>query len=89
MYIERKKAIKALIGWDTDPTDEEIKYTLKEIPAAEVAPVVRCKNCINCEEVKKKNGEVYFYKCGFHQIEIEPDDFCSYGERIDRKQEDT
>lgn len=38
-YIERKKAIKALIGWDTDPTDEEIEYTLKHIPAADVEPV--------------------------------------------------
>ena len=35
-YIERDKAIKALTGWDTDPTDEEIEYTLKKIPAADV-----------------------------------------------------
>lgn len=38
-YIERRKAIKALIGWDTDPTDEDIKYVLNEITAADVVDV--------------------------------------------------
>lgn len=35
-YIERKRAIKELIGWETDPTDEKIEYTLKNIPTADV-----------------------------------------------------
>lgn len=39
-YIERDKAIKALIGWETDPTDEDIEYTLNKIPAADVVEVV-------------------------------------------------
>jgi hypothetical protein len=61
----------------------EILRGVDEIPAADVAPVVRCKDCANCVAYRKRNGEVYFYKCEFHDIEVEPDDFCSYGERKD------
>jgi hypothetical protein len=43
--------------------------------------VVRCKDCENCYPHRLINGKVYFYKCDFHDIEIEPDDFCSNGER--------
>ena len=43
--------------------------------------VVRCKDCEHCDEHLKKNGEVYFYRCGFFDIEVEADDFCSYGGR--------
>lgn len=56
-----------------------IKILEKELEERTV--VVKCKDCNNCTTHRKKNGEVYFYKCEFHDIEIEPDDFCSYGER--------
>jgi len=75
-YIERKKAIKALTGWETEPTDEEIEYTLNNIPAADVVKVVRCKKCkysyINdtkiliCEKSLKR---------------VDDKHFCGYGER--------
>ena len=39
-HIEREDAKKSLIGWDTDPTDEEIEYALDTIPAADVVEVV-------------------------------------------------
>ena len=38
-YIDADKAIDALTGWDTDPTDEEIKWTIDKIPTADVAEV--------------------------------------------------
>ncbi len=33
--IRRDDVLKALLGWETDPTDEEIEYTIKSIPTAE------------------------------------------------------
>lgn len=51
---------------------------LEKVPAADVAPVVRCKDC------------KYHYDCGVHfcnRLRMDcPDDsdfFCSYGERKD------
>lgn len=47
-----------------------IGYRIKELPAADVAPVVKCKNCV-------------FYKitgrCSKSGIYTEKDDFCSLG----------
>ena len=45
---------------------------LDEIPAADVAPVVRCKDC------KHEFGGSCIL-CGFQKRK--PEDFCSYGER--------
>lgn len=33
--IEREDVLEALLGWETDPTDGEIEYTVNSIPAAE------------------------------------------------------
>lgn len=38
--IDADAAKKALTGWDTDPTDEEIEYTIDELPTIEATPVV-------------------------------------------------
>ena len=37
-YIDANLVKEALMGWDTDPTDEEIEYTIDKIPTADVAP---------------------------------------------------
>lgn len=37
--IDADEAKKALTGWDTDPTDEEIERTIDELPTIEAAPV--------------------------------------------------
>lgn len=50
-------------------------------PTIDAEPVVRCKDCLSCEAHFKRNGEVYFYRCNYFDIEIEPLDFCSRGER--------
>lgn len=50
-------------------------------PTIEAVEVVRCKDCLSSEAKFKRNGEVYFYRCNYFDIEIEPLDFCSYGER--------
>lgn len=72
-YIEREKA-KRLLHIEYAYAAEQL---LDEIPAADVAPVVRCKYC-----KKLGTGE-----CPMEQdypwISTDSDDFCSYGERRD------
>lgn len=88
-YIEREAALKAIDEYfhTTNPDGEEQIGVLKSrriirtFPAADVEVVVRCGECGHCEAERKRNGEVYFYRCGFFDIEIELQDFCSYGER--------
>jgi hypothetical protein len=56
-------------------------HEIDKAPTVDAVEVVRCKDCENRYPVRLRNGEVYFYKCDFHDIEVEPDDFCSSGER--------
>lgn len=86
-YIKRTDAVKiaekyrlangSVLGWHTRLADC-IASEILSLPAADVAPVVRCKDC------------KYHYDCGVHfcnRIRMDcPDDsdfFCSYGERKD------
>ena len=51
-------------------------------PAADVVPVVRCKDCIYEKDAKwNKKG---FRICTATHMEIVDDDFCSYGERKEK-----
>ena len=55
--------------------------SIKALPSADVAPVVRCKDC----EWATKSTELpgwYMCKCEeAFDYYAKPDDFCSYGER--------
>lgn len=53
----------------------DCKEALEDIPAANVAPVVRCKDCTHLY------GAICV-ACGL--LPRKPNDFCSYGERKDR-----
>lgn len=63
--------------------------TVKCFPAADVAPVVRCKDCKHYRNYP--NGLCYLHTepktnaRGYsgEAVCVEPDDFCSYGERKD------
>ena len=37
VYAEDAK--EALLGWETDPTDEEIEYTIDELPTVDAIPL--------------------------------------------------
>lgn len=66
-------------GSDRDKYDawDEIVDALENIPAADVAPVVRCKDCkYNRGSKKCLNPDSFF-------AVPKDDDFCSYGERKD------
>lgn len=71
-YIEREAEIESLpVAWDS------AIYALENVPAADVAPVVHCKDCAHRTEMGN---------CGhprYHGIlpSAYPYDFCSYGER--------
>ena len=52
---------------------KEISKQLKQLPAADVAPVVRCKDCkYNATTYKCLNPDSFF-------LIPKDDDFCSYG----------
>lgn len=58
----------------------------EDAPAADVAPVVRCKECKHCRELNRKDWIEEAYADGvlwcMNQSDgVWPDDFCSYGER--------
>lgn len=63
---------------------EHVIEILDNIPAADVAPVVRCKDC---KWFANNNGSEWFGCWLFNAIRAvpedspTPDDFCSYGER--------
>lgn len=75
-------------GSDREKYDawDEIIDVLENIPAADVAPVVRCKNCKYYRN--HPNGLCYLHTepkanaRGYSgdAVCVEPDEFCSYGE---------
>lgn len=77
IYLEDAK--EALIGWETDPTDEEIEWTLDQLPKVDAVEVVRCKDCRHLE-ISGCYGEC---SRGYLGI-VEPWDYCSEGERKDK-----
>lgn len=84
-YIEREAAIDAIMkvyvrtaGYKARERVFEAEEAVHRLPAADVAPVVRCKDC------------KHHYDCGVHfcdRLGMDcPDDsdfFCSYGKRKD------
>lgn len=89
-YIEREAAKERLRIWITDCLLEGDNDTadclrdcidlLDSIPAADVAPVVRCKDC----HWRGREECAMFYRCecGEQHTWETDDDFCSYGEKI-------
>lgn len=74
-YIDREKA-KSLLHIEYAYAAEQL---LDEIPAADVAPVVRCEDCV----FSQSDGWV----CGGTALMLQhrtfPDSFCSDGEKKD------
>ena len=98
-YIDREALRKVLENWrdaHADVDDEQGCGLLEDViwevdaqPAADVAPVVRCKDCKHY--CNYPNGLCYLHTepktnaRGYsgEAVCVEPDDFCSYGERKD------
>lgn len=89
-YITKEAAIQVFEWGEADVIEDYgdgynfgfsrgiIKSAINAIPAADVAPVVRCKGCKYYDR-----GECYHPRHERHLQSIcqEDDDFCSYGER--------
>ena len=85
-YIERGHAIDAVLDVYCDTPDidlscEKFEAAILKIPAADVAPVVRCKDC----RWRGREDCAMFYRCecGEQHTWETDNDFCSYGEKID------
>ena len=75
-YIEREALLAAYDKAHVGPAGGARKL-IEEAPAADVAPVVRCKDCKRFEP--HCNGKAGL--CPKRKGVARADDFCSYGER--------
>ena len=85
-YIERWHAVDAVLDVYCDTPDidlscEKFEAAILKIPAADVVPVVRCKDC----RLRGREECAMFYRCecGEQHTWETDNDFCSYGEKID------
>lgn len=90
--IFRAKANMAVL-MDAAPYFEKAAQILEKLPAADVAPVVRCKDCKHFKNYGKtsllidgkniKAGWCHRRAQYDEEYRMPPDGFCSYGERKD------
>ena len=82
-YIRRSDALKGVELFQCGWAEIEAVQTdyIERLPAADVAPVVRCKDCKYGDYDSKPDGAMVCLrtKDGFWRKET---DFCSYGERM-------
>ena len=78
-YIRAVVAAKAIAEKYGIPLGDLVD-TFADIPAADVVPVVRCKDC----RLRGREECAMFYRCecGEQHTWETDDDFCSYGERL-------
>lgn len=96
-YVTKEAAIEAFENGEADVIEDygdgadfgfglkNIKSTINAIPAADVAPVVRCKDCVHWDDDPDTYGADYGPKgkCMKSFETMPADDFCSHGERKD------
>ena len=73
-YISREAALTALQDSDLFNTTERQLRAIRELPAADVAEVVRCKDCIY-----NIDGMCFSRTSFKNAVAVEPDNFCSWG----------
>ena len=68
---------------DVQRHDEQCNYAINMIedaPAADVVPVVRCKNCKYAYYYNEEGCRGFVCNGDFQYADVESNDFCSYGE---------
>ena len=79
-YISREAAVKAANEWVNEACMAPVMRMsrlldkLAKVPAADVTPVVRCKDCIYRIE-----GRCFSRTSFLNAPAVEPDNFCSWG----------
>lgn len=91
-YIEREAAINEFdyqsqfydAEWGNKRfAPDDVETIIRSIPAADVVPVVRCGECVFHEVADY--GEGYTKNvCRLLNRQIQNDDFCSYGAKMDK-----
>mgnify|MGYP003308378067 CR=1 FL=1 len=82
-YVEIDKVvseIKRFVGYIDDDMLNRLEIATRRIPAADVRPVVLCKDCMYCQ--KDKLGRWCFND---YENELRDEDFCSHGKRKESK----
>lgn len=90
-YIREMAMFEMAYTMETETDAAVVLRMIDDAPAADVAPVVRCKDCKHYRNYP--NGLCYLHTepktnaRGYsgEAVCVEPDDFCSYGERKDVK----
>ena len=87
VYIKREDAIDTVLDVyyntpDIDLSGERLEAAILNIPAADVVPVVRCKDC----RLRGREECAMFYRCecGEQHTWETDNDFCSWAKRRDR-----
>ena len=80
-YIKRETAVRMVMAakWGDGSDGAMAMEIVASTPAADVAPVVRCKHCTGGI---MSNDNKYIICCRLG-VGMEFDDFCSHGERKD------
>ena len=61
---------------------ETVLEYAENLPAADVAPVVRCKDCkFSHADGHGRTCEGYWFELSEYAVSVKDDAFCSYGER--------
>lgn len=87
-YIKRETAVKAVMAakWVDGSDGAMAMEIVASPPAADVAPVVRCKDCKHLCVWNRKDMYAFCPKTNIAFLPFEQDTrtfFCSYGERKD------
>ena len=82
-FIKRSDALDLAREYYTPALREEaVPVTaIRNIPSADVAEVVRCKDCKNNYVTTHNHGKQDDPRCDFTDRHLSLDDFCSRGER--------
>lgn len=76
-YISREEIFKFPVRLNHYDV-EALRNFIDNIPAADVVPVIRCKDCIFREFLDSDYGG---YCCDMVKREVQLDDYCSFGKR--------
>lgn len=85
-YIKRETAIKRVMEtkWESGSDGAAAMEIVAATPAADVAPVVRCKDCkFSHADGHVRTCEGYWFDLSGYAVSVKDDAFCSYGERRD------
>ena len=89
-YIKREDALRAFNGiYSTVDADDILRHlhksvdVIKNIPSADVVEVVRCNDC---KHIKEEHFNIMpdGFSCELSGLMVEPERYCSYGERADK-----